>query len=35
MTGEVLATTVAYAGNGPAGEVAIEGKTLSIGVTRA
>jgi isoleucyl-tRNA synthetase len=34
VTGEVLATQVAYEGDGPASEVTIEGKTLSIGVAR-
>ena len=35
VTGEVLATQVAYEPKGPASEVRIEGKTLSIGVARA
>ena len=35
VTGEVLATQVAYEPKGPASKVRIEGKTLSIGVARA
>jgi isoleucyl-tRNA synthetase len=35
VTGEVLATLVAYESNGPASEVTIEGKTLSIGIARS
>jgi len=34
VTGEVLATQVAYADDDPAAEVTIEGKTLSIRVAR-
>ncbi len=35
VTGEVLASQIAYAENGPASDVTIEGKALSIGVARA
>ncbi|MDQ2676300.1 MAG: DUF5915 domain-containing protein, partial [Actinomycetota bacterium] len=35
VAGEVLATEVAYGGDGPASDVLIEGRPLSIAVARA